>query len=129
MKIKVANLSPETRWRLMRFAETFDKRQNTLRVIAEPAGLPGSPAGEEMMEHEESQFDNELLECRQALNQCPEPEVRGLLDQIDSGKILDRLQNKATRDEYDAAYHEMKMVEQSVVELGNQCGGYIKYLK
>jgi hypothetical protein len=129
LKIEVGKLTPETRWRLMRFAETFDKRQNTLHVSAESVGLPGSQAENDAMEREESPFDNELLECREALAQCPEPDLRDLLDQMDSGKILDRLQNKATRDEYDAAYHEMKRVEVLVVELGKRCDEYIKNLK
>jgi hypothetical protein len=135
--IDITKISAETRWRMMRFAETFDKRQNTLRVIAEPAGLPGSPAGSEIAEREESPFDHEFLECQQALKQCSEPEVRDLLDQMDPGKILEQLgqehgplpHTEAVKEKYTAAYHEMKRAEQSVVALSKRCAEYIKHLK
>ncbi len=127
--IDVGKLTPETRWRLMRFAEIFDKRQKTLRVIAEPGGVPGSPAGNEITEREESPFDHEFLECREDLKKCSKLEVHDILDQADSGKILDRLQNKATPEEYTAAYREMQHVEASIVELGRKCGRYIENLK
>ncbi len=135
--IDITKISAETRWRLMRFAEAFDKRQNTLRVIAEPDGVPGSAAGNESMEHVESPFDNEFLERRDALKNCPELEVRAVLEQMDSGKLLEQLDKKygplphteAVKEEYTAAYYEMKAVEQSVVELGKQCAEYIKNLK
>jgi len=136
-KIDIDKLSAETRWRLMRFAETFDKRAKTVRSITEPSGPPGSLAGHELVEHEESPFDEDLLDCRKDLKNCSEPEVRVILDQMDVGKILVELDKKhgplphtkAVREEYTAAYLEKKRMEQIVVELGRKCGEFIKHLK
>ena len=63
------------------------------------------------------------------LRLCPEPEIKTLVDQIDLGKILDRLQNNANREEYDAAYLEMKNVEKQLSEMGWKCKNQIKNVK
>jgi len=111
MEIDVEKLSPETRWRLMRFADVFER-------------YPGLLSFDRA---DEKGFD-EFLDVKKTLDNCPESEVAALVDRINLDKALQSVENEGP-EERDTAALKMRNAEFEAVELGKRCHNFIKNLK
>src|SRR6266567_3463294 len=124
----ITKLSAETRWRLMRFAESYEKHEAKRRTVHEQVYPDSLETG--VVEIPNDQAFGEFLACRAALKNSTEPEVLDLVDRMDPNSVLDRNDiHTTTVEQRDQAYVEMKRVEAEVVALSKQCAEYIKNLK
>ena len=111
ISIDPTKLTPETRWRLMRFAEVLERHPGLAKLDrADEKGF------------------SELLDVKKTLDNCSEPEIRAVVDRINLDKVLQSVDNESP-EKRTAAAEEMRRVELEVVELGKRCRDFIKNLK
>jgi hypothetical protein len=118
-KTEPITLSPETRQRLVRFAEALEEQAYMTRTVTERV----SQFTDEIWTHEVAPqyISDRALDCRADLFNCPEPEIKKLVERIDVIAILDRLQNKATEQEYAESHLDIRRAEKELSELGWKC--------
>jgi hypothetical protein len=126
--IDVAKLSAESRWRLMRFSEAFEKHDAKRRIVHQQISPDSLEVG--VTEVPDDQAFGEYLGCRMTLKNCDEAEILDLVDRSDPASVLDRNDIFTTTvEQREQAHAEMKRVEATLVALGKQCAQYIKNLK
>ncbi len=112
-KIDAAKLNPETRAALVRFGKAarryydpkFNKKEFiTIRKMRVPVEriVPRS-------------VETDYLDAKEALLNVPDQELRGFLDQIDVGKLLDSLEGTSP-EEHTTAYQNMVRLEKDLVQ-------------
>ena len=113
-----------SRLRLIQFAEALEKQQSSITTET----VQVSRYTNDTVTYDRCPRDIDMRDflCREALQLCPEPEIKTLVDQIDVTNILNYLQDKGASEEYTAAYHKFKEAEKQLSELGWQCNNEIK---
>jgi len=111
LRIEVGKLTPETRWRLMRFAEMFERHPG----LAKP-------------DRADDKAFSEFLDMKKSLDGCTEPEIRAVVDRMNLDNVLEGVDNEGP-EEREAAAIKMHQDELEVVELGKRCRDFIENLK
>jgi hypothetical protein len=115
--IDIAKLSPETRLKVIRFADVAPKYRLSKRIVWDT--LPdGTPVFAEVYP---DRLQADYFSARQDLFSIPEEQVKFFVDQLDIGKRMDKLQDRgATEAECNIDHEEMLGFEAELIELGER---------